>query len=393
MPATQPLIALQNARVELDNRLILRDLNWNLLEGAHAAVIGANGGGKSTFLRLIGGQIWPRVARSRRYCFGDLPTHTPLRAREEMALLSPEIQDDYVRHGLIGAEGARGWELSAREVVASGWFDAALLHQTPDDEQWARVDKLLAQFELQDLAPRSYGALSQGQLRRVLLARALVKRPRVLLLDEACSGLDARARAALLELIETLAASGQTTLVMTTHRADELVPSMGATWEVRDQTLRAAKSPVAPAFRSVAARETVVNEQSPILIQLKRAAVSIEGAPILPPFDWQWRAGEHWAIIGENGSGKSTFLRLLRGHIAPVWGGAVERFGSAGRRSVEDIGRDIALLSPAVQARFSDQMPVEDAIGSGFLDAFELWRDLTLDERARPGRDGRTEFG
>ena len=378
----QPLIALQNARVELDGQIILRDLNWNLFEGAHTAITGANGGGKSTFLRLISGQIWPRIARSRFYCFGEFSTHTPLRAREQMALLSPEIQDNYVRHGLIGAEGARGWDLSARAVVASGWFDAALLHQTPDAAQWARADELLAQVELQNLAGRPFGSLSQGQLRRVLLARALVKRPRVLLLDEACSGLDARARAQLLEHIEILAASGQITLVMTTHRADELVPSVGAIWEVCDQTLRAAPKPAAPAPR-LAARETVVDEQTPILIQLRNAAVTIEGAPILPPFNWVWRVGEHWAITGANGSGKSTFLRLLRGQIAPVWGGSVERFGSAKRRSIGDIGRDIALLSPAVQARFSDQMPVEDAIGSGFLDAFELWRDLTAGERAR----------
>ena len=86
--------------------------------------------------------------------------------------------------------------------------------------------------------------------------------------------------------------------------------------------------------------------------------------------------GQHWALTGENGSGKSTFLRLLRGQIAPAWGGTIERFGSDKRRSLEEIGRDIALLSPHLQARFDGEMPVENAIGSGFLDAFELWRPL-----------------
>ncbi len=389
---SQPLITLKNARVELDNRVILQNLNWRLNAGAHAAVIGANGSGKSTFLRMIAGQIWPRPTKSRTYAFGAAPTHTPLLARERIAHLSPEIQEKYVRQGLIGAEGARGWELTAREVILSGWFDSALLHQTPDEAQQARADELLAQFDLGALAHRSYSTLSQGQLRRVLLARALVKSPQVLLLDEACSGLDFRARGALLEHIETLARSEQTTLVMTTHRADELVPSIGAIWEMRAATIgRVVAAGLAPSSKRLAKRKPRLEEgASPApssdakpLLQLRNAAVTIEGNAIIPPLDWAWLPGQHWVFSGDNGSGKSTFMRLLRGQIAPAWGGTVERFGSDKRRSLEAIGRDIALLSPQIQARFGDEMPVEDAIGSGFLDAFELWRALTDEEKSR----------
>ena len=390
---SQPLIELKNARIELDNRAILENLNWQFNAGAHAAVVGENGSGKSTFLRLIAGQIWPIPAKSRVYAFGESPTHTPLLARERIAHLSPEMQEKYVRQGLIGAEGARGWDLTAREVVVSGWFDSALLNQTPDEAQWKRADELLSQFDLSSLANRSYATLSQGQLRRVLLARALVKSPQVTLLDEACSGLDARARGALLEHIEALARSGQTTLVMTTHRADELVPSIGEMWQVKDGTITRAESMgLAPASNS---RNSSKNRRleagvSPAaaaltipLIQLKNAAVSIEGAAIIAPLDWDWWPGQHWVFSGENGSGKSTFMRLLRGQIAPAWGGEIRRFGSGKRRSLEDIGRDIALLSPQTQARFGDALPIEDAVGTGFLDAFELWRPLTDDEKSR----------
>ena len=387
------LIRLENARVELDNRVILDDLNWNLESGAHAAIIGANGSGKSTFLRVIAGQLWPRPSRSRTYNFGDAPTHTPLLARERIAHLSPEIQENYVRQGLIGAEGERGWELTAREVVLSGWFDSALLHQAPDVAASARADALLAQFDLGSLAHRSYSTLSQGQLRRVLLARALVKSPQVLLLDEACSGLDARARDALLEHIEALARSGQTTLVTMTHRMDELVPSIREIWEVRAGTIGRSSGraglPLSSnqGTASKSCRLEAGASPAPVnlipLIQLTNAAVTIEGIPVIPPLDWRWMPDQHWALTGENGTGKSTFLRLLRGQLAPAWGGAIERFGSSKRRSLEDLGRDIALLSPQVQARFASEMPVEAAIGSGFLDAFELWRPLSDDEKTR----------
>ena len=403
-----PLIALENARVELDGRTILRDLRWQLKRGAHTAITGANGGGKSTFARLISGQIWPLPARSRLFGFGPLPTHTPLLARERIAHLAPETQERYVRQSQVGAEGERGWDLSARETIATGFFDSWLLHQSPDAAQIRRVEGLLEQFDLEFLAQRELSTLSQGQLRRVLLARALVKAPEVLVLDEACSGLDSSARAALLGHLQTLAASGQTTLVMTTHRADELVPAIRESWEISGGTLgKAEMAPTSNGF-SMAQKSNEGAEMAPIpnrveappsrlgmgaiaapvinqtpLIQLRSAAVAIEGQTILPPLDWRWLPGEHWAITGANGSGKSTFLRLLRGQIAPAWGGTIERFGQTKRRSVEEIGRDIALLSPQIQARFADQMPVEDAIGTGFLDAFALWRDLTGDERAR----------
>ena len=446
---TRPLIRLENARIELNNRVILRDLNWQLKAGAGAAIMGANGSGKSTFLRCIGGQLWPLPTRSRSYAFGAAPTHTPLLARERIAHLSPEMQDRYVRQSLVGAEGARGWELTAREVVLTGWFDAAFLHQKPDAAQLARADELLEQFDLLALAARSYSTLSQGQLRRVLLARALVKSPQVLLLDEACSGLDAPARGALLQHIEALAQSGQTTLVMATHRADELVPSIREIWEVRDQTLapaqvapaqvapaqvapaqvapaqvapaqvapaqvapaQVAPAQVAPAQvapAQVAPAQVAPAQVAPAqpqrvsrfdfaapseslsdampLVQLHQVAVTLEGNPVISPFDWRWMPGQHWAMTGANGSGKSTFLRLIRGQIAPVWGGCIERFGFAKRRSLSEIGRDIALLSPQVQARFGDEMPVESAIGSGFVDAFELWRPLADDEKTRVGR-------
>ena len=181
---------------------------------------------------------------------------------------------------------------------------------------------------------------------------------------------------------------------MTTHRTDELVPSIGAVWEMRNGTIKPSErremgAGLAPSSNRVQVRRLeegaspAASRPTTPLIQLKNAAVTIDGNAIIPPLDWAWLPGQHWVFSGDNGSGKSTFMRLLRGQIAPAWGGAIERFGLDKRRSLEEIGRDIALLSPQIQARFGDQMPVVAAIGSGLLDAFELWRPLTDDEKSR----------
>lgn len=380
-----PLIELRDASVTLEGRVVLEHLNWKLERGVHTAILGGNGAGKSTFLRLIAGQLWPVPARSRLYGFGAAPTWTPLLAREKIALLSPEIQEVYVRRSRDGADNEKGWQLSVRETIATGFFDSWLLHQTLQPAQWGRVHDLIEQFALHPLSERPLLTLSQGQLRRVLLARALVKAPAALLLDEACSGLDRTARQELLESLETLAQSGATTLVMTTHRRKELIPSLRAAFCIADHTLHplALETVASSPPRAGLSHLAPPTSGAAPLFRLENVSVFLDGAPILRDLSWQWPHGTHWGLSGANGSGKSTFLRLLRGQLAPAWGGVIERWGETKARPLWEWGRDIALLSPQLQAQFGDQMSVETAIATGFFDAFLLHRALTDDERTR----------
>ncbi len=443
-----PLIELQNASVFLGAEPVLFDLNWRIERGQHFAILGGNGAGKSTFLRLIAGRIWPRPHDSRFYDFGGGRTWSPLRARPKMALLSPEIQERFARQSRDGVDGERGWQLDARTAVTAGLFDAELLHQTPSQEQRERVDGCLAQLQISDLAGRPLQTLSQGQLRRVLLARALVSRPELLLLDEACSGLDAKSRVEMLEMLEIIAASGQTTLGLTTHRAEEIVPAIRAVFRLEngrfvgenssetasenggvDVRLASSANRTAPnsansanfPFASVSgeassraqnraaeaqesgtfarfqpsgsrgnqeleAGASPANEISPPaseLIRLENASVFLDGAPVLRDLDWIWNRGQHFAVEGGNGSGKTTLLRLLRGELFPARGGKIARFGEEKLRSRAEIGRQIALLSPALQAIYSDEIAVETAVASGFFDSFGVRGEISDWQRAR----------
>ena len=384
------LVELRGARAVLDGFEVFDSLDFTLDARQSASIIGQNGSGKTTFLRLLSGELWPVRAESRTFDFGRGPTWSPLRARQQIAWVSPLSQEKTVRLARDGTDNERGARLSVRDCVATGLFDSFLLHQTPAALQQRQIEATLAQFQLQEIESRDLNTLSQGQLRRVLLARALVKNPRLVLLDEAASGLDVEARAGLFAVLEELAQSG-TTFVFASHRGEEL-PLWTTMWKLefgRLARVGTGISPKATATKRVpeavppgAPRHVVAHQSEPSsphslpLFALRNASVFLDGNLILPRLNWTWPRGVHLRVKGENGSGKSTFLRLLGGELAPAHGGEIERLGESKPRPIWEWRRRIALVSPALQARFHDAMSVREAVGSGFEGGFVAPREL-----------------
>jgi ABC-type molybdenum transport system ATPase subunit/photorepair protein PhrA len=202
-PAATPLIAVAGADIWLGSRHVLYDLRWRLEPGQQWLVTGANGSGKSSFLRMLHGQLRP--------AFGSEITWPALgnprdvwALRKQIAWLSPELQAAYRYPSTVHA------------CVASG-FESSIGQTRPlTAKEAARVAELLADFALTALADRALSTLSYGQMRRALIARALVNRPRVLLLDEPWEGLDAPTAELLNRTLATVIAAG-TQLVCASH--------------------------------------------------------------------------------------------------------------------------------------------------------------------------------
>jgi len=376
-----PLISLSNARIILEGQTVFNSLDFALEEGQSVSLTGANGAGKTTLLRVLSGELWPVPAESRQYHFGENPIWSPLRARQQIAFVSPLSQERMVRLARDGADNERGARLSVRECVATGWFDSLLLTQSPTHEQETRIEAMLGAFSLDELVARDIGTLSQGQLRRVLLARALVKQPRVVLLDEAASGLDEAARAELFAALEPLAGSG-TTFVFASHRAEEL-PAWTTRWTISQGRLHRVEEGAGvlaiPEAR-YATEEARDASARGALFSLQGVSVLLEGAPILRDLDWVWPRGVHLRVIGENGSGKTTFLRLLGGELSPAHGGQIVRLGQI-NRPIWEWRRRIALVSPLLQARFHDAISVREAVASGWEGGFVAPRELPYEAR------------
>lgn len=210
MNASQLAIELDGVGVLRDRRWILAGVSASVPTGACAALLGPNGCGKSTLMRMIGGYLWPtrgtvNVLGER---FGSV----------DVAELRRDIR-------LVQATGASGppEEMSAHDVVLTGFFGTAGLFDetTPDMHRAAALE--LNRVGLALLAMNAFGTLSAGERMRCQIARALVVRPKLLLLDEPTAGLDFVGRE---RVLGTLAGLHETqrdlTIVLTTHHLEEL---------------------------------------------------------------------------------------------------------------------------------------------------------------------------
>lgn len=347
-------------------------MTWSLRDGEHWAVVGANGSGKSTFLRLVRGDQWPEPGvGSRTYRFNG-ETHHAVGVRERIGLVSPEQQERYVR---------LDFRLTGRTAIATGFYNTDYLHAALTADQRTRVDELMAMLGIEYLADKGIGGLSQGELRKILIARALVPEPRVLLLDEVTSGLDRASRASILNLLEQIAERGTQT-VFVTHRPSERLRATTHELRLRGGRIVSAGLVDAPAPVSRRQRErpkvrrTAQQSSSDFLVKIERADVYLDDQLVLRNIDWEVDPGQHWVIYGPNGSGKSTLAKLAAGLLHPAYGGRVRHFGSARPTHLWDLKRKIAFLSDELQTAYDQDIPARLVIASGFFSSVGLYAPL-----------------
>ncbi len=219
---TPPLLSLSHATVLRGGRPALKDLSFEIPEGQHTAILGPNGSGKSSLMRLLTRQD---------YALQVQPEASPVRIlgrarwdlfelRAQLGIVSADLHQAF-----LGAEA--GGLRSGLDVVLSGFFasQGVFSHQQVAPVMRQRAEAALAQMGATHLATKPFEELSTGEARRVLIARALVRDPRALLLDEPTTGLDLVARHHFLQTLETLAQRGKT-LLLVTHHIEEILPQI-----------------------------------------------------------------------------------------------------------------------------------------------------------------------
>jgi molybdate transport system ATP-binding protein len=385
-----PLIQLEHANVQLNDHAILERVSLTLNRGDVVRVLGANGAGKSTLLKLLRGDTWP-TSGSRTYHFHDQPRQSPIGAKERIAFVSPELQERYQR---------LEFDRSGLEVLQTGFAQTDYLYTPLAPDQIKRSLEFARELQIEALLEQPFRKLSKGQMRQLLLARALIGQPEVLLLDEFFSGVDSASSERLRRIVRSRLEHGLT-LVYTTHRDEKPLSSQVKTiylerGKVVSDHLTVGAQHAAPLHHDTL--ESHVRPATQRLIEIRNANVYL-GEPrddatardgdatgtsklVLEDIHFELEAGERWLIVGHNGAGKSTFARLLRGDLSPAVGGSVAWFGSE-RTPIWERQARIALVSSDSQAWHRVDATGFEIVASGYSGGIGWHRELTSEQRAR----------
>jgi len=209
---SKTVLSITGLSIERDKTVILQEVNWRVVRGQHWVILGANGSGKTSLLSALTGYLMPTAGEVS--VLGETYGHSDWRElRKKIGLVSSSI-----RQMMSDDEPALATVASGKYAMIDFWGRLTRAEKT-------QARHLLKQVECEYLAEREWRVLSQGERQRVLIGRALMAKPQVLILDEPCAGLDPAAREHFLQFVQRLGShKNSPTLILVTHHVEEIMP-------------------------------------------------------------------------------------------------------------------------------------------------------------------------
>jgi len=417
----KPFLTVEAITVRLRDRLILPDTTWQIQAHEHWAILGPNGSGKSTLVRSLWGGVPLRSGRII-YDFahrGSQPLSIP--PREAIGYVSFEMHQSLMEHEALQEElreyAAKTEEMTtAQDVIYSGILASRPL--TGADEKNSR--EVAGLLGIEGLLDRGITSLSTGEMRKTLIARALLKSPRLLILDEPFDGLDEPSRESLAKAINRLMAESLR-VILVAHRLEEVVSNIthvlfikggrlfgqgpkeemltsenvsslyGCTLHVERNNGRFGLSPgrngsgETPSFSRVG--DPQPEDPVPPII-MKDTTIRYGQFTALERLNWVMGKGENWAILGPNGSGKSTILKLILGDHLQAYANEITLFGrpKGSGETLWEIKKRIGVVSSELQVQYRKKMSAYDVIASGFYDSIGLYQAPTSEQKEAADR-------
>ena len=402
----KPFLELSGISIRIGSRLVFSNSSWFFARNQNWVLIGPNGSGKSLLARSIAGEF-PVVKGEIKYGF-----RTPMGKIPEdlIALVSFEKQkalagdaSPAIRWFSVEQDAAPTVKhfLSQDSVEEKNPFEIVTRNPNSGRLYARRLRQIVSMLEIKPLLGCTIPALSNGEARKILIARALLKRPRLLILDDAFSGLDSHFRKHLKRILERLMSrevvrillisSGLgglprgITHVLSVNRC-RIAAQMSLSEIVRGQRsgeLHRTAYPVSTRteFPLVLKKRRT---SAPIrLVEMKNVRVRYSKRTILSDITWNILRGESWALIGPNGSGKSTILSLIDGDNPQAYANSICLFGRrrGSGESIWDLKGRIGRVSPELHLRFPESQTCLETVLSGFQDSMGYQRKTTARNR------------
>jgi iron complex transport system ATP-binding protein len=215
MKVKPALLEFRNLRVMRGQKVALDEFSLRIGADEHVAILGPNGCGKSTLIKTITRECYPVARPESSMSILGQDSWDVFKLRAALGIVSNDL--------MLSCTG----DASGRDVVLSGFFSSTAIYpnHNVDSRQMALADAALAELKISHLADRPVCEMSSGEARRVLIARALVHKPRALLFDEPCNSLDLAAQQTVRHTMSALANAG-TAIILVTHELADIVPEI-----------------------------------------------------------------------------------------------------------------------------------------------------------------------
>lgn len=380
----KPLVFLNNITTRIRNRAILENTSWRIHEGESWAVIGPNGSGKTSLTRVLSREF-PVIRGGTVYQDGFYPEKdiAYMSFETQKRLLNKESRKEEARY-----YSSRPLEFTRTQDIL---LDSLSENRIVSTEDFHKIIRLTG---IGHLLQRNLTRLSTGEFRKVLIAKTLMEKPGLLVLDEPFEGLDTNSQKQISDLINQLA-QNRVSVIMVTHRI-RIIPSA-----IRNVICLKENRVVAQGKREEMLNPALLNKlygsrmarfdsggkrgdsfpleehpESHELIRMEGVSVAFQDNCVFKNLNWRVLRSENWLITGPNGSGKSTLLSLVAGDNPQAYANRIFLFGKrrGSGESIWDIKKRIGMVSSELHLRYQKQISVKEVILSGFFDSIGLYK-------------------